>query len=167
MREKVAIVDENDEIIDVKYRDDILDTDIHRIVSVWIENSKGEVLLAQRAFHKKLHPGLWGPAAAGAVSYGETYEEAAYKEMAEEIGLTETPLTFIKKVTFLPNGEKRFIAWYIGLCDKPADQFVLEKDVAQVSWFSKDKLIDSLNTDSKQFVTSHVLWLELFLSEAA
>lgn len=164
MREKIAIVNDDDEEIAVKYRDELLSDEMHRIVSVWITNDAGDILLAQRALHKELHPGLWGPAAAGAVSYGETYEEAAYKELAEEIGVTDCPLKFVKKVMFKIEDEKRFVCWYAGISNKAAEDFALENDVAQVRWFSKENLQKELKTNPVKFVPSKVLWQELFLS---
>lgn len=164
MRERVSVVNDNDEEISVKYRDELLPSDIHRIVSIWITDGEDNILLAQRALHKALHPGFWGPAAAGAVSYGESYEEAAYKEMAEEIDLTDVRLTFIKKVIFIPNGEKRFISWYSAKCDKPEEAFILEKDVAKVAWIRRDKLIEDLAANPEKYVPSRALWADLFLS---
>lgn len=163
MREKIALVDKDDNEIGVIFRDDLKPHDIHRIVSIWIENDAGEVLLAQRALHKKLHPGLWGPAAAGAVSYGETYEEAAYKELSEEIGITDTTLTFVHKVFYNIEGSDRYIAFYKTILNMLADEFVLEDAVAQVKWFKKSELTDLLHTDPNKFVPSRVLWPNLFL----
>lgn len=54
-REKVYVVDENDSVLGEKWRDETLPSDRIRIVGIWVENSTGEVLLARRADHKKLH----------------------------------------------------------------------------------------------------------------
>ncbi len=162
-KEKIALVDKDDNEIGVIYRDDLKPNDIHRIVSIWIENEDGDILLAQRAMHKTLHPGLWGPAAAGAVSYGETYEEAAYKELSEEIGIADARLEYITKSLYNINGENRFISWHKTTLDKPAEEFILEDAVAQVKWFKKADLIEQLNSSPELFVPSHVLWPNLFL----
>ena len=46
-RERVYIVDENDNVIDEKWRDETIPADRIRIVGVWIENSSEQVLIAQ------------------------------------------------------------------------------------------------------------------------
>ena len=52
---RIPIVNEQDEIIGYKDRKDRNIIDITRITGLWLWNEKGEVLLAQRAFSKKLH----------------------------------------------------------------------------------------------------------------
>jgi isopentenyl-diphosphate Delta-isomerase len=163
MREKIAIVDKQDNEIGVIYRDQLKKEQIHRIVSIWIENNSNEVLLAQRSLHHKLHAGKWGPAAAGAVSYGETYEQAAYKELGEEIGIHDANLTMVNKVFYNIEGSDRFITFYKTILNLQPEQFVLEDAVAQVKWFKKAELSELLITKPDIFVPSHVLWPSLFL----
>ena len=88
MREKVIVVDKNNNIIGSKYRDELQSNDIIRVVGVWIENEKGEVLIAQRSFNKKHDPGKWGPAVAGTLEEGESYALNILKEVKEEIGIS-------------------------------------------------------------------------------
>ena len=54
---KIIIVDENDNIIGYKERGTIEQSDIDRVSALWITNSKGEFLLARRAYTKKNNPG--------------------------------------------------------------------------------------------------------------
>ena len=83
------IVNENDEIIDYKPRNEIdYKKDYYRIGCLWLTNSKGEVLLAQRLLTKDKDPGMWGPSAAGTLEKGESYESNIYKEAEEELGLS-------------------------------------------------------------------------------
>jgi len=84
---KIPIVNEQDEIIKVVDIKDRKPGEICRITGLWLTDPEGNILLAQRAFNKKLSPGLWGPAAAGTVEEGETYESNIIKEAEEEIGL--------------------------------------------------------------------------------
>jgi len=63
----------------------------HCSVHVWIFNSRGEVLLQKRALNKDAYPGLWDISSAGHVSAGETAEQAAVREVGEELGLKVRP----------------------------------------------------------------------------
>ena len=87
MGSKFTIVDENDNIIAQKERANIKPEDIYRVAALWVTNSKGDILLAQRALSKKHDPGKWGPAVAGTVEERETYRANIIKETSEEIGL--------------------------------------------------------------------------------
>jgi len=84
----------------------------HRAAHIWIYNSNGEVLLQLRSKDKDSHPGLWGGSASGHLDSGETPEQAAVREMREEISLSVSPdqlklVGTIKESTSIP--EK---GWY-------------------------------------------------------
>jgi len=65
MKEELSIiVNEQDEIIGYKPRREITPEDIYRVSALWIENSKWEILLAQRGFMKTNGPGKWWAAVA-------------------------------------------------------------------------------------------------------
>ena len=66
--------------------------------SLWVMNSKGEVLLAQRVFDKKHDPGKWGPAVAGTVEKGEDYDSNMLKEAGEEVGLKDFEFKKLQKL---------------------------------------------------------------------
>ncbi len=67
---------------------------IHRASYVFVFNSRGELFVHRRAPDKDVYPGYWDPAAGGVVLDGEEYEEAARRELSEELGITGVPLTF-------------------------------------------------------------------------
>jgi isopentenyl-diphosphate delta-isomerase type 1 len=71
----------------------------HQAVDIWIYNSKGEILLQKRSKTVHSHPGLWDISACGHVSAGENIEEAALRELKEELGIEVdyTDLTLILK----------------------------------------------------------------------
>ena len=69
----VIIVNEKDEVIGSKPRDDRNQTDIIRVSGLLVFNPKGEVLLSRRGLNKINDPGKWGPSVAGTVEEGETY----------------------------------------------------------------------------------------------
>jgi isopentenyl-diphosphate delta-isomerase type 1 len=68
---------------------------IHRAVHVLVFNPGGELLLQQRSLHKDIQPGKWDTSVGGHLEVGESYITAAHREMAEELGLTGLPLTFL------------------------------------------------------------------------
>ena len=137
---KLPIVDENDNIIDHKERDTVdYQKDIYRISALWIENSKGEVLLAKRVATKKQDPNKWGPAVAGTVDEGETYEQNIVKEAEEELGLKDK---FEKGPKIRIKGKYNyFCQWYVLKTDRNINEFKIEEDeVSEIKWWSKEAL---------------------------
>src|SRR3989338_6564599 len=83
---KIIVVNEKDEIIGYKDRDDRNETDIIRVSALILLNSKNQTLIARRALNKILDSGKWGPAAAGTLEEGGSYLSNIIKEAQEEIG---------------------------------------------------------------------------------
>ena len=84
-----------------KEKHDAFLEDEYRIISeIWIQNSKGEFLIQQRAAHKKQFGGWWY-CTTGGVLAGESPEGAALREANEELGITlkKENATFYKVIT--------------------------------------------------------------------
>jgi isopentenyldiphosphate isomerase len=139
-KSQVIIVDEKDEIIGYKDRESVVKEDIYRVTGLWVENSQGKILLVQRAFSMRNSPGKWGPAVAGTVEKGETYDNNIVKEAEEEIGLKDCSLQ---------KGEKRritgehnfFVQWYFTKLDRLVEDFQVDKrEVEDLKWFSREEV---------------------------
>jgi 8-oxo-dGTP pyrophosphatase MutT (NUDIX family) len=93
--ELVDIVDENDIVIATVTRREMRAERLrHRAVFIAVQHTDGRLLVHQRSFDKDVRPGAWDIAFGGVVGAGETYEFAAERELAEEIGIvgvTPTP----------------------------------------------------------------------------
>ncbi len=167
---KVPVVDENDVEIGLKERNDIGPEDIYRVSALWLTNTKGEALMAQRALSKKNSPGLWGPAVAGTIEEGETYDSNIVKEIQEEIGiivsidqLRKGPKTFHKT-----NRRVYFDQWYLYTADISLEQFVVaDEEVAQIRWISRTDLEQWYAEKPEEFITSSVEWLPVLLTGTA
>lgn len=160
---KIPIVDEQDNIIEYKDREDRNPNDIIRITAIWINDESGNILLQQRKLSKKVNPGKWGPAVSGTVEEGETYELNAYKEMEEEIGVTGIKLVESKKIYGITNTGKRFAQLYIGQIDSNHKLIPQLNEVEELKWFSKEELVDFYNKSPEFFVRLMKDLIELFL----
>lgn len=86
--EELDVVDERDEIVGSAGRDEIHERKLaHRSVHVFLVDGAGRIYLQKRAPWKKAHPLRWDSSASGHVLKGETYEAAACRELAEELGI--------------------------------------------------------------------------------
>ena len=90
--ELVDVVDEQDMVVGVASRRQMRAGRLrHRTVFVIVRRSDGRLLVHRRAEWKDVWPGLWDLAAGGVVARGESYEEAARRELAEELGIVAVP----------------------------------------------------------------------------
>jgi isopentenyldiphosphate isomerase len=110
----------------------------HRAVSIAVLGSDGRLLVHRRADSKDVWPGMWDLAAGGVVAAGETYDIAAARELAEELG--------VEGVELVPLGEGRFADDAVALigrgyrctCDGP---FVFtDGEIAEVRWVDRTAL---------------------------
>jgi len=96
MGQYVSIADKNDNEIGQATKLEALQKGlIRRIARIFIINSKGKILLTKRADNRLLLPGVWDQSSGGHVDPGETYEQAAYRELKEELGISGIPLKYL------------------------------------------------------------------------
>lgn len=127
---------------------------IHRVIRIYLYNAAGEILLQKRADHLNSNPGLWAESVAGHVDVGETYREAAYREMKEEIGVEEVELTELKKVYTEEKDahktKKRFTTLYRGAYD---GDIRLEHggEVSEVKWVAPEVFRQQISQHPERF----------------
>jgi isopentenyl-diphosphate Delta-isomerase len=86
----LILVDSGDNAIgyDEKESCHLLPARLHRAFSIFIVNSKGEMLIHKRSSLKKTWPGFWTNACCSHPRKGETLEEATKKRLLFEMGFT-------------------------------------------------------------------------------
>jgi len=119
---QVILVNENDEPVGTMeklaaHQEGIL----HRAFSIFIFNSKGEMLLQKRAAKKYHSAGLWSNACCSHPYPGEEVKFAALRRLQEEMGFTsplEKAFDFVYKISF-ENGltENEFDHVFVGTFD--------------------------------------------------
>lgn len=88
MPEYFDVVDENDVVVDKQLGRECVNKGLlHRAILVFLVNPQGEVYLQKRARDILFYPGHWSASCTGHVSSGETYLEAAKREVKEELGI--------------------------------------------------------------------------------
>ena len=85
---------------------------LHRAFSVFIFNSRGRLLMQQRAVGKYHSGGLWANTCCSHPRPGETVEDAAYRRLQEEMGF-QTELTPVFNFTYRAELEKGLIEYEV------------------------------------------------------
>lgn len=150
---KIQIVDEHDRPIGVRDRKEVdYKIDIYRVSALWLTNPNGQTLLAKRAAVKDKDPNKWGPAVAGTIDEGETYDTNVYKEAEEEIGLTGELFTKGPKI-LIKYPRTYFCQWYFVTLDRDVDSFIMQEDeVAELAWIDTERLKEDLRNNPDRYV---------------
>jgi isopentenyldiphosphate isomerase len=94
--EIVAIVDEHNKVVGAVPRREMRTKNLpHRSTYILVFNAQGELYVQKRTMTKDVFPGYYDPAAGGVVLAGESYEQGAVRELAEEMGIRDVPLTWL------------------------------------------------------------------------
>ena len=102
--EHVILVNKDDEQIGVMPKMEAHEKALlHRAFSVFVFNSKNELMLQQRALHKYHSPGLWTNTCCSHQREGESNLQAGRRRLQEEMGFVtdlEETISFIYKAPF-------------------------------------------------------------------
>ena len=98
-REVILVNEQDEEIGTMEKMEAHRKALLHRAFSIFIFNSKGEMLLQQRALHKYHSAGLWTNACCSHPAPGEETITAANRRLIEEMGFS-TPLEKLFDFTY-------------------------------------------------------------------
>ena len=87
--EMMDVVDKDDNVVGQATRTEVEDKLLRfRIVHVMLTNDVGNILVQWRKADKKVSPRTFTASAAGAVEAGESFDDAAVRELKEEMGVS-------------------------------------------------------------------------------
>lgn len=157
---EVILVDELDNEIGVMEKQEAhLSPNLHRAFSVFIFNTKGEMLLQQRADEKYHSSGLWTNTCCSHPAPGEDIVESAKKRLNEEMGFTteiNEVFSFIYQAG-LDNGltEYEYDHVFIGEYNS-----VVNPDAAEVKAYNY-KSLDEIELDITQNPGLYTEWFKI------
>lgn len=110
---------------------------IHRVAHVLVFDEEGRLLLQKRSATKDVQPGKWDTSVGGHLDPGEDYLSAAVREMREELGISETPLTFLYRYPLRNDFESENVATYLASHEGPFTPCLCEIDEVRF-WTAAD-----------------------------
>lgn len=160
MEEFVVLVDQDDQKLGLMEKQQAHVAGLlHRAFSVFVFNSKGELMIQQRAASKYHSPTLWTNTCCSHPRDNETYEQAAHRRLEEEMGFDcelEYKFNFIYKA-HLENDliEHELDHVFIGTFD---DEPKLNPDeVMAYRWVE----LDDLKKDMKKNPQNYTAWFKI------
>lgn len=155
----IQIVDEYDQPIGQATKQQAWDKGlIHRIIRIVAVSPDNKVLLQKRSPQLALFPGCWNETVSGHVDAGESYLEAARRELFEELGIQSASLKEVKYYrssdTFEGRELERFNKVYrLNFKTGDAEKLTLQKsEVQKTQWFDLKEIRSMIAKDPKNFV---------------
>ena len=157
----VIWVDENDNVLgeitrEKAHKEGLL----HRVAAVYLVNDNGEILVNERA-----RDGHLDHSSAGHVEVGESYLEAAKRELEEELGIIGIELQDIgtacaqdKDITL---NSRHYFRVYVCKADPVKIQ---EDEVKSVFWANPKKIYEDMRVKPEKYTGGFKSTLRLFLS---
>ena len=145
---KIVVVDEEDNVIGAEYMMDAIEKRmIRRASRVYVFNESGKLLVQQRS-ERVLKPLMLDQSAAGHVDEGESYEQAAYRELEEELGIKGLELELVEtsfRTTDFYNAIYRITI--------PDDTEINldHEEIQQVIWYDTETLNNEISSEPEKF----------------
>ncbi|MEK7185759.1 MAG: NUDIX domain-containing protein [Patescibacteria group bacterium] len=139
-KELFIVVDKDDNVIEYRTRYDCHHDKslFHRAIGVIIYNDENKIILQKRSMLKDLNPGKYTLSVSGHVTKGESYKEAAIREMQEEIGI-QTSIKYVTKFLCKMPEETEMEMVFTARHNGPFT--IAEDEVEKAEFFKKEEII--------------------------
>ena len=126
--------------------------EFHLVVHIAIYDQNGNLLIQKRTLNKESFPGYWDFGVGGSAVCGENSQQAAQRELLEEVGIlydfsNQIPL-------FRSYGIHSFVDFYAIEYDGNICDLVLQTDeVEKIKWASQEEIYEMIEND--EFIPYH------------
>lgn len=164
MKEMIILVDNNDiEVGTIEKMEAHVEGKLHRAFSIFVFNSKGEMMLQRRALHKYHSGGLWTNTCCGHPNAGETLDEAVHRRLMQEMGF-DCELKEIKSFLYYACLDNKLIEHeidhiFLGYYDE--EPIINKEEVEEWMWISLDNLRKEVEEHPDQFT----YWFKVAMDE--
>ncbi|MBN2383032.1 NUDIX domain-containing protein [bacterium] len=111
---------------------------IHGAVHIFVYDDQERLFLQKRSQTKFIQPGKWDTSVGGHLARGENPEQAARREMLEELGIPVIPLIFLHRYLWQTSVETELVTTYRCFFQGPFQ--LNETEIEQGRFFSDGEL---------------------------
>ena len=168
--ELIEIVDENGNFTgQIMDKEEAHDKNLlHNEVGIFIINDDGKVLLQKRSANKRFSPNKWG-LCAGHVEANESLENAALREIKEEVGLDITSkelISYGEREITISDSNSHITYFYYIRCNKKENEFAIQtEELSEVKWFNIDEIITMIKEGKTSFKENRIKLFEKIKSD--
>lgn len=141
---------------------------LHRAIAILLFDESGAVYIQRRADWMGWYPGHWTLSVMGHVSSGETYEQAAKRELREELGV-ECELRWIAKVKTpdWPYGdlvEREYLAIFEGRVK--SQKITLSEETREGRFVGFEEFVKMVSERPEELTPDTLLVLDVYMRTA-
>lgn len=126
------------------------------VVHVCLFNTKGEILLQKRVNNKPLWPGMWDFSSGGAAIVGERSEDAAERELFEELAL-QISLAESRPILTV-HFDQGFDDYYVvDISDEQIEEIRFQSsEIDEIRWCSYDEVMSLIESGEMDILPSFI-----------
>jgi isopentenyldiphosphate isomerase len=144
--EPVDVVDAADAVIGRATRAEVRAGNLrHRATYVLVFNGAGQLFVHQRTAGKDVYPGYFDVAVGGVVTAGETYDEAARRELEEELGISGVPLRRVMRSAY--EDQHNRVNGMIYSCTHDGPVTLQATEIASGEWLDLDVVLERIQRE--------------------
>jgi len=162
--EYLDIVDENDNVIGRDIRENIYTKNLGhrvRVINILVVNSEGKLLLPKKINNAKYYPGCFDFSCGGHVESGEDYAHAAIRELEEELGINDSKLIELGKLT-PKDGVSCFMKVYKLVYDNKIEDYD-KIEIEKLCWFDLQEVQQLIIKDKTKFKGDFLIVLDWYI----
>jgi isopentenyldiphosphate isomerase len=156
-----VLVDDEDWVIGTALRSEIRARNLpHRGVAILVRNPAEEIYVHRRTTTKDVFPDMYDMVVGGMVTAGESYEETARRELAEELGVEGVHLEFLFRHRYRGKRNNAWISLYQVVWPGPIRH--QESEISWGAYMTEDEIVAKLL--QWQFAPDHLEVFERYRS---
>lgn len=160
------IVNEKDEIVGKIKEDEqnIVKPSQLRFINIIIINKDNMILVPKRSSNRKIFPNCYDFSVGGHVNSGENYEEAAYRELKEELGIEGVKLQEI--VYFSPFSSNSNTFQKVYLLEYNGEIYNYDRDgIEKIYYKSNQEIQELMKSNPSLFKTDYSVVMEYIFNK--
>ncbi len=149
------VVDENDRVLGQATRKEVHARKLlHRAVHVLVFDAAGRIFLQKRSMAKDSSPGCWDSSCSGHLDTGESYLDAAVRELREEIGVTTSPERLVQRARLGAAADTgwEFVVVYTLRYDGPIT--IHPAEIERGEWFTPTVVTEAIVQRPRDFTST-------------
>lgn len=143
--ELIDVVDADDRVLTQATRGETRKQNLrHRAAYILVFNTTGQLFVHQRTQSKDVYPGYYDVCVGGVVAAGESYEDAARRELAEEVGIANVPLRRLVSFQFVDASNQ--VNGTVFSCTYDGALRLQPEEISSGEWLDLDVLLERIST---------------------
>lgn len=150
------IVNEKDEVVGKisENRQNTIKPSQLRFINIIITNNDRKIVVPKRSSNRRIFPNCYDFSVGGHVNSGEKYEEAAYRELKEELGITNVNLLEVAYFSPYNSNSKTFQKVYILKYNNEITNYD-QDGIEKLYYMTKEEVKELMNNKPNLFKTDY------------